>query len=75
MKHIEKKPNLAILNVLKSQKFPLSTMVTNIQPSLKNIFSYPSGATGPKLIILWPCKQIIVLVSIISTFVKVVYLS
>ena len=50
-------------------------MVTNIQPSLTNIFSYPSGATGPKLIILWPYKKIIVLVSIISTFVEVVYLS
>ena len=32
-------------------------MVANIPFCSKKIFSYPSGATGPKLMILWPYKE------------------
>ena len=51
VEHIEKKPNFPILTSLKS------TMVANIQPSFKKVSSYPSEATGPKLMILWPYKK------------------
>ena len=37
----------------KISKFSLSTMVANIQPSSKQMSSYPSGATDPQLMILW----------------------
>ena len=41
----------------KISKLSLSTMVANIQPSSEQISSYPSGATDPQLMILWPDKK------------------
>ena len=40
-------------------KFSLWTMEVNIQSSSKRISSYPSGATGPKLIILWSYRKLL----------------
>ena len=57
-------------------KFSLSIMVVNIQVSSKNISSYPSGTTGPKLMILLPYKKSLkweIFVSIVSTFLEVVW--
>ena len=59
MKYIKKKPNLIILTSLNPQILIANikkklTMVAKIQPSSKKISIYPSGATGPKPIILWP---------------------
>ena len=52
-------------------------MVANIQP--EKISSYPTGAAGPKPMILWPynksLKMRLVLVSIISTLLEVAGLS
>ena len=52
-------------------KFSLSIMVVNIQVSSKNISSYPSGTTGPKLMILLPYKKSLkweIFVSIVSSW-------
>ena len=53
-------------------------MVVNIQPSEKT-FSYPTGAAGPKPMILCPYKKSLkmrpVLASIISTLLEVADLS
>ena len=45
------------LTSLKSKIFSLSTIVANVQLSSEKNSSYPSGAGGPKPMILWPYKN------------------
>ena len=54
----EKKPNMSNLTGLKSKKKKkLWNIVANIEPSSRNLSSYPTGATDPKPMILWPYKK------------------